>query len=147
MSHRVKVVWETDGNPFEYKTYTRDHQWHYDGGVSHQASAAANYAGTPELVDPEQAFTASLSSCHMLTFLALAASKGIAVTRYEDDAEGFLEKNESGIPAMTRVVLRPKIQFDGEIPSAEVLDRLHHRAHKGCFIANSVTTKIDVEPV
>lgn len=146
MSHRVSVVWQNDGSPFTYKTYSRDHQWQYEGGVSHPASAAADFFGNAELVDPEQAFTAALSSCHMLTFLALAALKGIVVERYEDNAEGFLEKNESGKPVMTRVVLRPKITFSGEQPDLETLDQLHHRAHDECFIANSVTTRIDVEP-
>jgi len=145
MSHRVKIVWENDGSPFEYKTYSRDHEWHYQGGVSHPASAAADYLGSADLVDPEQAFTAALSSCHMLTFLALAATKGFTVTHYEDEAEGFLEKNDDGRLAMTRVILRPNIRFDGEAPDAQTLEQLHHRSHKGCFIANSVTTKIDLE--
>ncbi len=145
MSHRVSVVWANDGQPFEYKTYNRDHHWHYEGGVSHGASAAADYAGNAALVDPEQAFTAALSACHMLTFLALAANKGFVVEKYEDQAEGFLEKNDAGRMAMTRVVLRPRIDFTGSAPDAEALDQLHHRAHNACFIANSVTTQVEVE--
>lgn len=146
MSHRSHVHWKSDGSPFTYDTYTRDHTWTYEGGVTHGASAAPAYKGSAALVDPEQAFTASLSACHMLTFLAVCANKGIEVLDYDDDAEGFLEKNEQGRMAMTRVVLRPAVTFGANAPTPEALTVLHRRAHAGCFIANSVTTKIDIEP-
>lgn len=144
-SHRVKVTWERQGKEFSPAGYSRDHQWQFAGGETVQASAAPGYKGNPALVDPEDAFTASLSSCHMLTFLYLAAVKGFTVERYSDDAEGFLGKTDRGM-AMTRVVLRPDIEFSGEAPDAAALKQLHHKAHSECFIANSVTTQVDVEP-
>ncbi len=145
MSHKAHIVWTNDGKPFEYKTYNRDHHWHYDGGVSHGASAAPDYLGNAALVDPEQAFTAALSACHMLTFLALAANKGLVVERYEDHAEGTLGKNDAGRMAMSKVILRPRITFSGDEPDEQLLEQLHERAHKACFIANSVTTPIEIE--
>ena len=146
MEYHVQVVWQSDDKPFAYKTYSRDHQWHYGSGTSHGASAAPEYLGNPALVNPEEAFTAAVSSCHMLTFLAIAAMKKLTVTRYEDNAEGFLEKNDAGKPAMTRVILRPKVTFADRTPSDEDLRVLHEHAHNGCFIAQSVLTKIDIEP-
>ncbi|MEM9529652.1 MAG: OsmC family protein [Pseudomonadota bacterium] len=142
--HKAKVVWESDGQPFTPKTYTRNHRWHFEGGETLAASAAPAYLGDASCVDPEEAFTASLSACHMLTFLYLAAVKGLVVTRYEDEAEGTLGRTDRGM-AMTRVVLRPLIEFEGDQPAPELLDQLHEQAHKDCFIANSVTTVIDVE--
>lgn len=146
MSHRCQVQWKNDGSPFTPETYSRDHTWTYGGGVTHGASAAPDYHGNAGLVDPEQAFTASLSACHMLTFLAICAHKKIEVLSYDDEAEGFLGKNEQGKMAMTRVVLRPKVAFGENAPSEEALEKLHHRAHRGCFVASSVTTKVDIEP-
>ena len=95
---------------------------------------------------PEDAFTASLASCHMLTFLAIAAVKGFAVASYADDAVGTLDKNAEGRMSMVRVVLRPRVVFEGRQPTLEELNALHERAHKGCFIANSVKTEVSVEP-
>ena len=112
------------------------------------ASAAAEYFGSAQRVDPEQAFVASLSSCHMLTFLALAAKKRYTVDSYRDDAVGHLGKNEAGKMAVTRVVLRPEIEFSGDRkPSRDEIAHLHDRAHSHCFIANSVTTEIVVQTV
>lgn len=146
MEYHVQVVWKADNKPFTYKTYTRDHQWYYGSGTTHGASAAPEFAGNAALVNPEEAFTAAVSSCHMLTFLAIAAKKNLPVARYEDNAEGFLEKNESGKLAMTRVILRPKVTFEGTAPTAEELRTLHEHSHAGCFIAQSVHTKVDIEP-
>jgi organic hydroperoxide reductase OsmC/OhrA len=98
-------------------------------------------------VDPEEAFVASLSSCHMLTFLYLAAKQGILVESYRDEAIGVMEKNEQGRMAITRVTLRPEIKFGGTPPSPEVLEKLHHAAHDECFIANSVKSDVRCEPV
>jgi organic hydroperoxide reductase OsmC/OhrA len=97
------------------------------------------------MVDPEDAFTASISSCHMLFFLAFACSKGFVVNGYQDEAEGMLGKDDQGRMAMIRVVLRPRIEFEGEVPDAATMTSLHHRSHKACFIANSVSTEIVVE--
>lgn len=103
------------------------------------ASCAADFGGDAEKADPEEMFVASLSSCHMLWFLALARAEGIRVTAYEDEPEGTLDGTR-----FTRVMLRPRIAFDGELDDAR-LDSLHHRAHERCFIANSVSCPVEVE--
>jgi organic hydroperoxide reductase OsmC/OhrA len=144
--HRVTVAWERGARDFTYEVYSRDHTWEFVGGATISASAAPGYRGNPDLVDPEQAFVASLSSCHMLTFLSLAAKKRFIVDRYTDAATGHLEKNEDGKLAVARVVLRPEIAFGGEKqPSPEELGELHERAHDLCFVASSVTTAVSVE--
>jgi organic hydroperoxide reductase OsmC/OhrA len=143
--HRVTVTWERATEDFTYETYSRSHTWEFEGGVEVPASAAPAYRGDPERVDPEEAFVAALSSCHMLTFLAIAARKRLVVDAYRDSAVGYLEENEAGKLAVTRVVLRPEVTFR-EPPSAEALERLHHQAHEHCFIANSVKTDVRVEP-
>ena len=142
--HKATVKWSRDGKDFTYKTYSRDHVWLANSNQI-PASAAPAYLGNPDRVDPEAALVAALSSCHMLTFLALAANKGFVVESYEDDAVGHLEKNAAGKMAITRVDLRPKIAFGGaKQPAAADLDWLHDKSHKECFIANSVTTEVHV---
>lgn len=143
--HRVHVSWERGGVDFGYESYPRAHRWRFEGGVEVPASAAPAFHGNPERVDPEAAFVAALSSCHMLTFLAVASRKRLVVDAYEDEAVGFLAKNEAGKLAMTRVVLRPRVVFAGAAPAAEVVADLHERAHRECFIANSVRTDVAVE--
>ncbi|MEM7707897.1 MAG: OsmC family protein [Pseudomonadota bacterium] len=143
-THTATVSWELGDGEFTPAAYPRDHHWRLAGGQTLNASAAPGYRGNADCVDPEEAFTASLSSCHMLTFLYLAASKGLVVEKYLDQAEGTLGKTERGM-VMTRVTLRPEITFSGPAPSQEDLDQLHHAAHKACFIANSVLTEIVVE--
>jgi len=145
--HKATVNWTRNGADFGYKTYPRDHKWRFDGGVEVPASAAPAYLGNPKLVDPESAFVAALSSCHMLTFLALASNKGFVVDSYEDHAVGHLEKNAAGKLAVTRVELHPKIAYSGaKMPTAADLEWLHDKAHRECFIANSVTTEVRVVP-
>ncbi len=144
--HKATVSWSLGDAEFTYDTYSRAHTWTYENGLEVPASAAPQFLGDADRVDPEAAFVASLSSCHMLTFLALAARKRLVVTAYSDEAVGHLEKNEAGRLAVTRVVLHPRITFRGEEPSAEALDKLHSLAHRNCFIANSVRTKIEVRP-
>ncbi|MEM7137774.1 MAG: OsmC family protein [Myxococcota bacterium] len=143
--HRATIVWDRQQTEFTYKAYTRDHVWRFEGGSEVAASAAPKYLGNDALVDPEQAFVAALSSCHMLTFLALAARDGFTVDRYEDAAVGYLERNDQKKLAITRVVLRPEIRWSGDKPDQAHLDKLHHVAHEQCFIANSVTTRIEVD--
>jgi organic hydroperoxide reductase OsmC/OhrA len=143
--HKASVHWNRQDTPFTAKEYTRDHVWKFDGGSEVRASAAPQYLGNDSLVDPEQAFVAALSSCHMLTFLSLAAREGFIVDDYRDEAVGTMERNPEKRIAITRVVLRPAISWGGEAPDQEKLDKLHENAHKYCFIANSVTTKIEVE--
>jgi organic hydroperoxide reductase OsmC/OhrA len=144
--HRVDVTWERKGGPFEYESFDRTHRWSFPGGGELQASSAAEYHGSAELPNPEQALAVALSSCHMLTFLALAARKRLVVESYRDEASAWLGKDADGRLAVTRVVLRPQIAFSGEPPSPETLARLHEQAHKHCFIANSVRSEVVVEP-
>jgi organic hydroperoxide reductase OsmC/OhrA len=145
--HKATIKWARGGADFGYKNYCRDHIWRFENGVELSASAAPAYLGDPERVDPEAAFVAALSSRHMLTFLALASNKGFVVDSYEDAAVGTLEKNAYGKLAITRVELRPRILYSGEKqPTQADLDWLHDKAHRECFIANSVTTKVSVAP-
>jgi organic hydroperoxide reductase OsmC/OhrA len=142
--HKATVKWSRGGKDFTYRTYSRDHVWTLNGNDV-PASATTAYLGNPSRVDPEAALVAALSSCHMLTFLALAANKGFIVESYEDAAVGHLEKNAAGKLAITRVELHPRIAYGGsKQPSAADLDWLHDKAHKECFIANSVTTEVKV---
>ena len=144
--HKATINWERNGADFGYKTYSRDHVWRFDNGVEVPGSAAPAFLGNPARVDPEAAFVAALSSCHMLTFLAIACKKQFVVDSYRDQAVGFLEKNAKGKLAVTRVILRPKITFGGTArPTAEQMTAFHERAHAECFIANSVTTEVTVE--
>ena len=109
------------------------------------ATAAPAYLGDPKNVDPEEAFVASLSSCHMLTFLAIACKQKFVLDEYTDDAVGHMEKNAEGRLAITRVELHPKLKFSGDKqPNTEELDKMHHLAHEQCFIANSVKTEVTV---
>ena len=144
--HKVTVEWKRETDSFSYESYNRDHVWVFEGGVRVPASAAPAYRGNPANVNPEEALVAALSSCHMMTFLAVAARKQFAIDRYSDHAVGFLEKNEKGKLAITRVILRPRVAFgDQNHPTPEQITSLHERAHSECFIANSVTTKVTVE--
>ena len=143
--HKVTLTWERGGTPFEYQKYTRDHIWKFKGTEVH-ASAAPAYLGNAKLVDPEEAFVASLSSCHMLTFLAIACKQKFVLDEYVDEAVGHMEKNAEGKLAITRVTLKPKLKFSGDKqPTADELDKMHHGAHDQCFIASSVKTEVTVE--
>lgn len=145
--HRATILWERGDAAFDWESYSRDHTWEFVGGTRIAASAAPEYLGTPSEVDPEEAFVASVSSCHMLTFLAVAARRRKTVNSYHDRAVGLMEENENGRLAITRVVLHPEIRFDdsAEVSAAEI-ERLHHLAHEHCFIANSIRTEVRVEP-
>jgi organic hydroperoxide reductase OsmC/OhrA len=145
--HKSTIQWRRESPDFTYETYNRDHDWTFDGGVTVRASAAPAYRGSESCVDPEEAFVASLSSCHMLTFLAIAARNRRVVDRYRDEAVGVLGKDAAGRLAMTQVTLRPQVMFGGEeTPSSEEIRRMHEQAHHACFIANSVKTEVIVEP-
>ena len=141
--HRIDLSWNREGKPFTYKDYSRDHHVDFGHGVSFRASAATEYLGTAELVDPEQAFVAALSSCHMLTFLAFCSLQNLTLETYSDHAVGFLEKGPKGKPILARVELNPQATFvEGiEVPRKK-LEELHHKAHEECFLANSVLTRI-----
>jgi organic hydroperoxide reductase OsmC/OhrA len=144
-AHHARVVWQRHSEEFTYATYKREHEWRFKGGVTVPASAAPQFLGSGIHPDPEDAFVASLSSCHMLTFLALAAKQGYTVDRYEDAAVGHLEPNAQGKLAITRVELAPVVAFSGEkLPDATALARLHNMAHHECFIAHSVLTAVTI---
>ncbi len=145
--HKATIEWKRESPDFSYKGYNRDHDWTFDAGITVRASANPGYLGSESYVDPEEAFVASLSSCHMLTFLALAARKRYVVDDYLDHAVGILDKDAAGKLAMTKVTLRPRVAFSGaQRPGDEELRQLHERAHHACFIASSVKTEVVVEP-
>jgi organic hydroperoxide reductase OsmC/OhrA len=144
--HIATIRWKRSTPDFLYNTYNRGHEWHFDSGVVVPGSAAPAFKGDLDRVDPEEALVAALSSCHMLTFLAVAARKKLTVDSYEDAAFGVMTKNEHGVPWVSRVTLRPKIVFSGpHIPDAAELHALHEAAHAGCFIGQSVKTEVVVE--
>ena len=130
--------------------YSRAHQWHFEGGLTVLASSSPHIVplplSVPENLDPEEAFVASLSSCHMLFFLSIAAKKRYLINEYKDDAVGVMAKDDEGKMAMTKVTLRPYVEFLSERqPSLEQLEKMHHQAHDLCFIANSVKTHIETQ--
>lgn len=147
--YTATVVWERQGARFTDNKYSRAHEWRFDGGAIVPASSSPLVVPVPlssaEAVDPEEAFVASLSACHMLFFLFHAARKGFAIDRYEDAAVGSMGKNAEGRTAMLNVVLRPRVSWDGRVPSAEELDAMHHQSHLDCYIANSVKTDVTIE--
>ena len=153
MSHyTAEVLWLRNDGDFLGNRYSRRHLLRFDGGLEVPGSSSPSVVPVPmsdaSALDPEEAFVASLSSCHMLWFLSIAAKRKFCVDRYFDAASGVMEKNVDGKMAMTIVTLRPDVTFSGErLPTREELGRLHHEAHEACFIANSVKTEVRCEPV
>lgn len=150
-SYTATIRWSRKGEgDFTKGQYSRAHEWLFDGGVRLAASASPHIVPAPwsdaSAIDPEEAFVASLSSCHMLFFVDFARRAGLVIDDYVDIAEGLLEKRSDGRLAMTKVTLRPCVTWSGEPPDDAVIDDLHHRAHDACFIANSITTNVMVEP-
>ncbi|NQZ80901.1 MAG: OsmC family protein [Colwellia sp.] len=149
----AKINWLRANNEnYIDNKYSRGHQWIFDGGVIVQASSSPHIVPLPysvaENVDPEEAFVASLSSCHMLFFLSIAAKRRYVVDSYIDEAVGFMGKDDDDKFAMTKVKLRPKVKFSGDKkPTMAQLEKMHHQAHQQCFIANSVKTEIVTEIV
>lgn len=147
--HGARIAWRSDGE-FASGRYSRRHEWIFDGGAVVAASASPGVVpepmSDPAGVDPEEALAASVASCHMLWFLALAQQAGFDVASYDDSAEARMGRVAPGRIAVTRIVLRPDIRFAGREPSAEELAKLHDDAHARCFIANSLTGEIVVEP-
>jgi organic hydroperoxide reductase OsmC/OhrA len=146
----ASIEWRRSTPDFAYETYDRSHSWKFAERIVVPAAAApANVpASAPHAtgVDPEQAFVASLSACHMLWFLHVACRAHLVVDRYTDDASGVLDRDAQGRLAMTRVVLRPTVAFSGTQPSSDQFAQLHEKAHRQCFIANSVKTELVLEP-
>ena len=151
-TYTVAVSWERGAEPFIDNKYSRRHTWVFDGGIEVPGSSSPHVVPPPysesKAVDPEEAFVASLSSCHMLWFLSIAAKNRYCVDRYMDEAVGTMARNASGKLAMTRVTLRPRVTFVGNrTPTRAEADAMHHEAHEECFIANSVTTEVTCEPI
>jgi organic hydroperoxide reductase OsmC/OhrA len=149
--HKAFVSWNRNGAVFTDSRYSRAHLWQFDGGIEIPASASPHVVRKPfsveAAVDPEEAFVVSLSSCHMLWFLDIAARKGFVVENYRDEAVGVMEKNAEGKLAMTRVTLYPVVDFTGDrLPDENEIEAMHHQAHEECFIANSVKTDVRCEP-
>lgn len=150
-TYAALITWQRNGAAFTDNRYSRAHEWQFDGGCRVPASASPHIVPLPlsdaSAVDPEEAFVASLSSCHMLWFLSIAAKRGFVVDSYRDEAEGVMEKCADGKLAITVVTLRPCVTFNGDRhPSAEEIDAMHHRAHEECFIARSVKAEVRCEP-
>ena len=144
--HRVTLDWANGPEPFAYETYPREHRLTMKEAVI-TASSSPVYKGDGKSPDPEELLVAALSSCHMLTFLYLAAKRGLVINRYEDAAEGVMTKNEKGRYWVSEVTLHPRIDWEGDAPDAVTQQELHHLAHEECFIANSVRTEVRCEPV
>ncbi|MEP7306732.1 MAG: OsmC family protein [Acidobacteriota bacterium] len=148
--HKATVRWTFAGGDFLKGRYSREHAWTFDGGLTVPASSSPAAVPKPYSneanLDPEEAFVASISSCHMLTYLYLASKAGFEIASYQDDAVGTLTKNERGVPWVSAIVLRPRLVYGGDKrPTVADEDKLHHLAHEQCFIANSVKTVVTVD--
>ena len=143
--HRIKLNWKRATADFNYATYNRGHRVTFKNNKPVDMSASVDYKGDANMVDPEEMLVASLSSCHMLSFLAIANKYKFIVDSYDDDAVGVLEKNADGHMAITHVTLRPRVKFGAAAPDDATHQQLHDKAHHACFIANSVKTEVSVE--
>lgn len=150
MRYSIKVLWEKNyDEAFTNNKYSRVHKWLFDGGVELPASSSPHVVPVPmsdeSAVDPEEAFVASLASCHMLFFLSIAAKQNYIVDKYEDKAVGIMEKNKDNKKVMSTINLNPNVTFSGSnIPTSEQVAKIHQLAHTNCFIANSVKSKINI---
>jgi organic hydroperoxide reductase OsmC/OhrA len=150
--YSAEISWNRDGQDFLSNRYSRRHLLRFDGGAEVAGSSSPHVVPLPysdaSAVDPEEAYVASLASCHMLWFLSIAARSKFCIDAYTDNAVGVMEKNAQGKLAMTVVTLRPRITFSGHtLPTNAQIEELHHQAHEECFIANSVKTEVRCEPV
>jgi organic hydroperoxide reductase OsmC/OhrA len=149
--HIATITWaRRPDEPFLDRKFSRRHEIAFDGGVriagSPAPAAVRPPLSDPSAVDPEEALTAALSSCHMLWFLALAARAGFVVEQYRDEAVSTMARNDAGRVAIVSATLRPQVTFGGErAPSDAELEALHHEAHEQCNIANSVNFPVHVE--
>jgi organic hydroperoxide reductase OsmC/OhrA len=148
--YAARIAWERGDQPFTDRRYSRRHAWHFDGGAVVAGSSSPLSVPLPmsdaSAVDPEEAFVASVSSCHLLWFLDFAVRAGWVVDAYDDDASGTMGRNAAGKVAMLEVTLRPRVRFSGRQPDDAEHQRLHHAAHEACYIANSVNCPIHCEP-
>lgn len=150
MSHQATIRWARQGPDFLERRYSRKHTWHFDGGAVIPASPSPSIVPAPwsdaACVDPEEAFIASVASCHMLWFLHVAVDAGFIADRYEDAATGIMTKNEDGVPWISHITLHPQVAWSGEVkPTPEQENHLHHEAHRRCFIAASIKTHVEIE--
>ncbi len=146
-TYTIDLAWRRTTPDFDYKTFDRGHIWYLAGGQTVHGSAAPDFSGDPEKSNPEEALLAALSSCHMLTFLAVAALKKLVVESYEDEPLAELGKNEKGKMMVESLTLRPKVVFGGEtIPDADAVWELHRKAKENCFIGNSLLSTVVLEP-
>jgi organic hydroperoxide reductase OsmC/OhrA len=150
MEHTAAIEWSRGEAAFLDQKYPRAHRWRFDGGAVVPGSSSPHVVpeplSDPAAVDPEEAFVAALASCHMLWFLSIAAKRGFVVDAYADHATGTMARTAAGKLGITRVVLRPQVRFLGAVPDAATHEAMHHEAHGACFLANSVTSEISVQP-
>ena len=143
--HIATIRWNRTTPGMGTREYNTRHEWTFDAGVTVPGGSAPAFRGDTDCVDPEEAFVASLASCHMLSFLFVAARAGVVVDAYEDVAEGIMTKAADKLPWVSKVTLRPKVTL-ADPAQADKLDKLHHDAHEMCFIARSVKSEVVVEP-
>ena len=143
----IQLNWQRTTPDFDHKTFDRSHTWRLAGGQIVQGSAAPDYSGNPDMSNPEEALLAALSSCHMLTFLTIAALRKLTVDRYEDEPLAELGKNEQGRMMVSRLTLRPLVVFSGgNLPDANTIKELHRKAKENCFVGNSLLSEMIIEP-
>lgn len=150
--HKATISWTRTSPDFLKGKYSREHTWRFDGGVTVPASPSPSVVpipySNPAHVDPEEAFVAAVSSCHMLTYLYLAYQQGFQIDSYHDEAVGVMTKNERGVPWVSSATLHPQIAYSGgKLPTPADEEHLHHMAHEQCFIANSIKTEVTVRAV
>jgi organic hydroperoxide reductase OsmC/OhrA len=148
--HNITLLWTKKTESFAYKEYNRDHIWDFGEGVIVKASSAPGFLGDPDCADPERAFAAALSSCHMLFFIAICSKKRLVVQDYIDHATAFLEidPNSTGNLVITKVILKPKVIFaKGLTVDKTTIAQIHHQSHEKCFLANSIKSEIIIKPV
>ena len=144
--HKIGIIWKRESPDFSYEKYDRTHEIRFAGGQSVKASAATSYFGKAEHGNPEEMLAASVASCHMLTFLAVAAKSHFTIDEYQDHAVAVLDKNSEGVLAVTKIYLHPKIIFSGDVrPDSDRIIKMHASAHRNCMIANSIKSEVIVE--
>jgi organic hydroperoxide reductase OsmC/OhrA len=150
--HKATISWKRTSEDFLKGKYSREHTWTFDGGAVVPASPSPAVVpvpySNPAHVDPEEAYVASISSCHMLTFLYIAGRQGFQIDRYNDEAVGTMTQNERKVPWVSKVTLNPRIEYSGaKRPTPAEEEHLHHQAHEQCFIANSIKTEVVVKSI
>ena len=146
--HHIKLTWSKQTESFAYKDYNRDHQWDFGEGLIVNASSAPQFLGNPECADPERAFAAALSSCHMLFFIAICSKKRLVVQDYVDNSTAFLEQDGRGDLIISKVIIRPEVIFaEGVDVDRKTMEEIHKQSHDKCFLAKSVKSDVIIEPI